>query len=155
MTELQSDKDSFAFPSPPGDHFSNGGTLVTNYDENRHPVYVEALKRHGDRDLYLGPGTNGYAHGLHCKKHKDLSAFWRTHRVVDEAMKTGSALPECGTINDSTPSAPSSRGCPNIGQFGFCESSGCAANLGGPCAWMQQNAIITYDNRTTEDSNGR
>ena len=30
--------------------------------------------------------------------------------------------------------APVLRGCQNIGPFGYCEISGCSANLGGPCA---------------------
>lgn len=35
------------------------------------------------------------------------------------------------------------RRCPSVGIFGWCENSGCSANYGGPCPFLQQ--IVTYD----------
>lgn len=78
-------------PHPLQEHWTNGGTGVTNFTEDRRAVYVEAVRRHGDPDLWVAPhafgsGNEGYGGSLHCKVNKPLSDYWRTHEQVAKEM---------------------------------------------------------------------
>ncbi len=73
--------------TPGSEHFSNGGDGVTNFSPDHLRVYEEALQRHGDDDLYIGKGWFGYQHALHCKRRKDLGAFWRVFDQVKAEME--------------------------------------------------------------------
>lgn len=64
------------------DHFSCGGTGITKFSANDLPLYVEALKRHGDDDLFL------VGHELHIKNGiRELGPFWKIFEAVKEEFK--------------------------------------------------------------------
>lgn len=68
-------------------HFSQGGDGVTNFDLEDLPIYMEAVKKHGDSDLWISQqGFDGDRNlgSLRCKRDKELSSFWK---VFDEVAK--------------------------------------------------------------------
>lgn len=77
-----SDMSGFGFGSRDPTHWTNGGTGVTNFTEDMRPVYVEAVKRYGDKRLRVhaksfGKGNQNYGGSLHNHgERKDLSDFW-------------------------------------------------------------------------------
>jgi hypothetical protein len=78
--------------NPCATHWTNGGTGVTNFTEDMRPVYVEAVKRHGDPDIRVheksfGAGNENYGGSLHNHgKRKDLSPFWDVFDAVKKEL---------------------------------------------------------------------
>ena len=62
--------------------------LITNFDKSEEPIYREAVKRFGEKELYID--RNAYIGGynrikddsmsaLRCKVPMDLTEFWKKH----------------------------------------------------------------------------
>jgi hypothetical protein len=77
---------------PDPEHFSEGGTAVTNFSEHMRPVYVEAVKRYGKSFMRVAQHPYGgvpqnYGGALHCDAgFQDLSRFWEIFEQVKADM---------------------------------------------------------------------
>lgn len=82
-------------PIMPYDHWSRGGTGITNFGKEERPIYEEAIKRHGDPKITIhdaplqvkNPPLN------RCSLHReggfrDLSEFWEVYRTVQKEFAT-------------------------------------------------------------------
>ena len=77
----------------PVNHWTRGGTGVTNFDADMLPVYQEAILRYGDPDLRihnkrLADEREGFSLHIHSRK-RDLSAFWEVFRQVEGEQGQG------------------------------------------------------------------
>jgi hypothetical protein len=75
----------------PAEHWTNGGTGVTNFSEDMRACYVEAVRRHGDPNVRVHAKSFGankdYGGSLHNHgTRKDLSDFWDTFYKVKKEM---------------------------------------------------------------------
>lgn len=82
-------------------HWSEGGTGVTNFDKPNLPIYLEAIRRYGDRNLIVVPAPfipshfatlpaseTAYLKEKYFSLHRfhrvgDLGAFWRIFESVE------------------------------------------------------------------------
>jgi hypothetical protein len=68
-------------------HWTEGGTGLTNFDPNHAPIYLAAIRKHGDRNLKVSSRPMvGRAiptdYSLHYLGDRpDLSQFWRVFRA--------------------------------------------------------------------------
>ena len=77
-------------------HWTNGGTFVTNFQETMRPAYVEAVRRYADANLRVAdkadgawPGYGGALHYVDPKKRdpeRGLSDFWAVFEKVRKEM---------------------------------------------------------------------
>ena len=73
-------------------HWSKGGTGVTNFHPSAAPKYEAAIQELGDSNIFLmdqpmlGGGENGHYHSLHTNFESlyDLSDFWAIYFKRDE-----------------------------------------------------------------------
>ena len=83
-------------------HWSDGGTGITNFEADEWPVYLQAVKEYGDKDLILvsnpmPPMRNNGAGALHRMNrpfNSDLSAFWEIHRRIQKELSKPISEPE-------------------------------------------------------------
>lgn len=81
------------------EHWTNGGTGMTNFPAEHFPVYEEAVRRNGNDKFIvsstrmLGRGRNSHGGSLHylgirqCEEHANAcEAFWKTFDEVKKEM---------------------------------------------------------------------
>ena len=74
------------------EHFSRGGTGITNFDIEDLGIYQEAIRRSGDTSLFIqqspmsGSATANPCCSLHSNQRKDRSEFWAIYRQVAAEM---------------------------------------------------------------------
>jgi hypothetical protein len=88
-------------PRPHGlifEHWTKGGTGVTNFQLDRMEVYIEAVQRYGDRNLVVSdtsfgkyPNYGGSLHDLLKVENRPwprrLSDFWDLFAEVEKELK--------------------------------------------------------------------
>lgn len=73
-------------------HWMNGGTGLTNFQEDRRAVYIEAVKRHGDQNFVVHeksfpPAPDGYGGSLHrLDQSVNASEFWLVYYEVEAEL---------------------------------------------------------------------
>ena len=73
-------------------HIHRGGTGVTNFDWRQQPLYEQAIKQFGDKDLSVGvpmafvPGCGLLAlHASSGKFPENMSDFWQIFEALRDA----------------------------------------------------------------------
>lgn len=99
MDDYYDDAWEYFMERPDPEHFSEGGTAVTNFQEHMRHVYIEAAKRFGKDYLRVAQKPYGhcpksYGGSLHCDAgFRDLSDFWRIFEKVKAELGASELSP--------------------------------------------------------------